>query len=62
MISDQALKEFKAIWNEEFGEVLPDEIAIDEAVAVLTAVNQTYRPIKKDWVEIENEKNNKPVT
>lgn len=57
MISDQALKEFKAIWNDEFGEVLPDEIALDEAAAVLLAVNQSYRPIKKDWVKNENENN-----
>ena len=57
MISDQALKEFKAIWNDEFGVVLPDEVALDEAVAVLLAVNQSYRPIKKDWVKNENENN-----
>ncbi len=62
MISDQALKEFKAIWEEEFGEVLPDEIALEEAIPVLIAVNQTYRPIKKDWVKEENEKDNEPIT
>lgn len=49
MISEQALREFKEIWSEEFGEVLPDNIALDEAINLLTMFNHTYRPIKKDW-------------
>jgi hypothetical protein len=50
MISEQALQEFKALWAEEFGEILPTEIAFDEAINLLTIFNHTYRPIKKDWV------------
>lgn len=56
MISEQALQEFKALWSEEFGEIPPTEIALDEAINLLTMVNHIYRPIKKDWVN-ENYEN-----
>jgi hypothetical protein len=49
MISSDALKEFKHIWSEEFGEVLPDDIALDEAVNLLMFFKHTYRPIRKEW-------------
>lgn len=51
MISDQALQEFKQIWKEEIGEELADEMAIDEAINLLTAMNAIYRPIKKEWAK-----------
>ena len=51
MISSEALQEFREIWSKEFGEALPDEIALDEAINLLTMFNNTYRPIKKDWVQ-----------
>lgn len=49
MISDAALKEFKAIWKEEKGEDISDELAMDEAVNLLTLFDAIYRPIKKEW-------------
>lgn len=50
MLSKQALDEFKAIWKQEFGEDIPDDIATEEAVNLLTMFNAIYRPIKKEWV------------
>lgn len=51
MLSKQALDEFKAIWKAEFGEDVPDNIATDEAINLLTMFNTIYRPIKKEWVD-----------
>ncbi len=50
MISWQALKEFKAIWKEEYGNDIPDEFALERAVDILTLMNAIYRPIKKEWL------------
>ena len=61
MISRQALIEFKAVWREEFGEEIPDDFAIEEAVSLLTSFNSVYRPIKKGWVNDEYEKRNKAL-
>ena len=56
MISDAALREFKEVWLHDFGVEIPDEVAIEEAVALLTAVDKAYRPIKQEWInEYENE-------
>jgi hypothetical protein len=56
MISDAALQEFKQVWLTEFGEEIPDEIAIGQAVNLLTLFDAIYRPIKQEWVnEYENE-------
>lgn len=51
MLSKQALDEFKAIWKAEFGEDIPDDIATEEAINLLTMFNAIYRPIKKEWVD-----------
>ena len=51
MISQEALDEFKAIWKKEFGHDIPDDIALDEATALLTEFNTVYRPIKKEWLD-----------
>ena len=50
MISPEALTEFKAIWLDEHGEDLPDDIALDEAINLLTMFNKIYRSVKKDWI------------
>ena len=47
MVSDTALKEFKEIWRAEFGEDIPDDIAIEEAVNLLTAFNVVFRPLRE---------------
>ena len=51
MISDTALKEFQAIWREEFQEEISDEAAMVEATQLLTLFDAIYRPIKKEWVK-----------
>lgn len=57
MISKQALTEFKELWEKENGEPLSDELALDEAVNLLTFFNAIYRPIKTEWFS-EVAKNN----
>jgi hypothetical protein len=57
MVSEKALQEFKKIWQEEFGEDISDEKALEEATALLTMFDAIYRPIRKEWVE-EYENNN----
>lgn len=60
MISDVALNDFKKIWVDEFGTEIPDEVAVEEAVNLLTMFNVVYRPLKEsDIDEYENGKSNK---
>ena len=58
MISEQALKEFKTIWLEEFGEKITDKKALEEAVALLTMFDAIYRPLRREWVEKQEENQN----
>lgn len=51
MLTKQALDEFKAIWKAEFGEDVPDDIATEEAINLLTMFDAIYQPIKKEWVD-----------
>ena len=51
MISDAALKDFQAIWREEFQQEISDEDAMVEATQLLTLFDAIYRPIKKEWVK-----------
>jgi hypothetical protein len=50
MISDEALLEFKQIWVDEFGEKISDEVAMEEAINLLTMFDAVHRPIKQEWV------------
>jgi len=54
MVSEKALKEFKAIWKEEFGQTISDEFAMEHATTILTFFDAVYRPVKKDWVQKED--------
>lgn len=51
MLSETALREFKKIYAEEFGEELSDEKATELGLNLLSLFNCIYRPIKKDWIE-----------
>ena len=51
MISETALKEFQKIWQSEFGEDISNEIAMEEAVNLLTLFDAVYCPIKQEWME-----------
>lgn len=51
MISEQALQEFMAIWDEEKGAPISREEAVEEAVNLLTLYNAVYRPVKSEWLE-----------
>ena len=60
MISDKALKEFKEIWKEEYGEEISDEKAVELSINLLTLFDKIYHPLKKEWLrEIEEEDINK---
>ncbi len=50
MISRQALKEFKEIWKEEYGNNISDDLALKKAINLLTLMDTIYRPIKKEWL------------
>ena len=50
MLSNEALQEFKEIWRKEFGSDLPDDLAVEEAINLLTMFDAIYRPIKKEWL------------
>lgn len=56
MLSAAAIKEFKKIYYEQFGEDISDEVALDLAVNFLTFMNAVYRPVKEIWAK-EYEKN-----
>lgn len=51
MISEQALQEFLAIWDEEKGTPISREKAVEEAINLLTFYNVVYRPVKREWLE-----------
>lgn len=51
MLSKNALEEFKTIWREEFGTVISDQEATDQAINLLTLFSAIYKPIKDEWVE-----------
>jgi hypothetical protein len=50
MISQQALKEFKEIWKEEYGNDISDEFALEKAIDLLTFVDAIHHPVKKEWL------------
>ena len=51
MLSQKALDEFKRIWREERGTEIPHELAVAEAMNLLTLFNTIYRPLRKEWVD-----------
>ncbi len=54
MISEEALEQFKIIWRQEFGEDLSDDVALIEALNLLTLFDHIYKPIKKEWLKEED--------
>lgn len=48
---EEAIKEFKEIYEKEFGEKIDDQTALELGINLLTFFNNIYRPIKKKWVE-----------
>lgn len=63
MISDTALQEFIALWREEFGEEISEEKAMEIAPKLLNLFDHIYRPIKKKWLDENNNENanGKPI-
>lgn len=51
MISPEAIKEFRAIWVEEFGEEIPEDLAVEEGLNLLTIFDVIYHPIKQEWLD-----------
>ena len=50
MISEKALREFKAIWLKETGEEIDDRKALAEATRLLVFFDAIYHPLKREWV------------
>jgi hypothetical protein len=55
MLSEQAIKDFKAIWKKNFGEDISDEKATEEALNLLNLFNIIYRPMPKSWLNYKND-------
>jgi len=51
IISEKALKEYKAIYKKEYGVDLPDEEALEQATKLLNLMKIIYRPISKEDYE-----------
>ena len=51
MLSQQAITDFKEIWKQENGESISDDLAIAEALKLLTIFDAIYRPIKNSRSE-----------
>ena len=51
MISDKALQEFEEIWEKEIGIEISDESMMEEATQLLTFFDAVRRPIRKDWLD-----------
>ncbi len=62
MVSPEALAEFKKIWLAEYGEEISDEQAMEIGAKLLNLFDHIHRPIKKKWVEGNNENNNENET
>lgn len=50
MISEQAIKDFQAIWKKQFGEEISDEKATEEALNFLRFLDIIYRPVRRQWL------------
>jgi len=51
MISEKALKEFATIYKEEYGEDIDEATATELGINFLVFFKNTYRPIKKSWLD-----------
>ncbi|MFA5208389.1 MAG: hypothetical protein WC428_07150 [Candidatus Paceibacterota bacterium] len=51
MISEKALKEYKAIYKKEYGINLSDKEATEQATKLLSLMKVIYRPISKEDYE-----------
>lgn len=58
MISETALKAFKKLYVEEFGEEISDEQAMELGTNLLTLFHHIYRPVKKDWLAAVSDEEN----
>lgn len=62
MISQQALQEFKAIYEKEIGPAPDEKVLVALACDLLTLMDKTYRPVKKQWVETATNQDKKHET
>lgn len=51
----ELLKEFKVLYEREFGEALSDQDAVAKATALVTLFGAIYRPIPTDKARIYNQ-------
>jgi hypothetical protein len=60
MISKEAIDEFKAIWKSETGSDIDDQKALAEATRLLVFMNAIYRPLKKEWINENDDEYSTP--
>ncbi len=60
MISKEAIDEFKAIWKSETGSEIDDQKALAEATRLLVFMNAIYRPLKKEWINENDDEYSPP--
>ena len=49
-LTKEAIEEFKSIYQEEFGEILPDDEAYEKASNLLRLFKVIYRPLPRETV------------
>ncbi len=61
MLSENALREFKKIYLEEYGEEISDEQAEELGTNFLTIFQHIYHPLRSEWVngDVGNSEPNK---
>jgi hypothetical protein len=60
-LSETALKEFKKLYFEEYGEEISDEKAAKLGENLLTLFKHIYRPVKKEWADKISERDKNKI-
>ena len=51
MLDNDDIQEFKKLWQEEYGENLPDDVALSHAINYLTLLDKIYRRMPQQWMD-----------
>jgi hypothetical protein len=57
-LKDTDLEKFISIYKQTYGETLTKEDALPKAIALLTLIKLTYKPIPKNYYETIQQKGN----
>ncbi len=48
MFSSDEIKSFQALWQQQFGETISHEFAVEQATALISLMKNIYRPMTKE--------------